>query len=146
MDINKFYHFDYRTKACNKKLTDSLVNLFLNDDKLVSLLFHRENGVIVNDLDLHINQKGMSSEMLDVLHAIQKEIPYIRGVYGSNPDEVDDIVYNSIISRYDTIGAYLTERLEEISSTLKDDKDDNVDNPTSSSLDSPDVTSLPNNE
>lgn len=124
MDINKFYHLDRRFDDFKPfPEFDNIFSLFLNDNRLVRLLFHSEDGKIVNDIDLHISKKGMSPEMLDVLHSIQQETPYISGISfnQSSQADVDKYIFETIVSRYDQFGSYLEENMERISKLVEQD-------------------------
>lgn len=125
MDINKFYHLDRRFDDFKPfPEFDNIFSLFLNDNRLVRLLFHSEDGKIVNDLDLHISNKGMSPEMLDVLHSIQQETPYVSGISfnQSSQSDVDKYIFDTIVSRYDQFGSFLEENMERISQLIEHDK------------------------
>lgn len=134
MDINKFYHLDRRFDDFKPfPEFDNIFSLFLNDNRLVRLLFHSEDGKIVNDIDLHISKKGMSPEMLDVLHSIQQETPYVSGISfnQSSQADVDKYIFDTIISRYDQFGSFLEENMERISKLIEQDN-----TPDSSSIES----------
>lgn len=125
MDINKFYHFERRFDDFQPfPQFDNIFSLFLNDNRLVRLLFHSEDGKIVNDIDLHISEKGMSPEMLDVLHSIQQETPYVSGISfnQSSQADVDKYIFDTIVSRYDQFGSYLEENMDRISKLIEQDK------------------------
>lgn len=125
MDINKFYHLDRRFDDFMPfPEFDNIFSLFLNDNRLVRLLFHSEDGKIVNDIDLHISKKGMSPEMLDVLHSIQQETPYVSGISfnQSSQSDVDKYIFDTIVSRYDQFGSYLEENMDRISKLIEQDK------------------------
>lgn len=124
MDINKFYHLERRFDDFKPfPEFDNIFSLFLNDNRLVRLLFHSEDGKIVNDIDLHISKKGMSPEMLDVLHSIQQETPYVSGISfnQSSQADVDKYIFDTIVSRYDQFGSYLEENMERISKLIEQD-------------------------
>lgn len=124
MDINKFYHLERRFDDFKPfPEFDNIFSLFLNDNRLVRLLFHSEDGKIVNDIDLHISKKGMSPEMLDVLHSIQQETPYVSGISfnQSSQDDVDKYIFDTIVSRYDQFGSYLEDNMERISKLIEQD-------------------------
>lgn len=102
---------------------DDFLKQCLNDNALIRLIFKQVNGKIVNDLDAHISHKSLSPELLDVLHSIQKEVPYIQGVRYDPLDEkssaeADEFLYNTIVSRYDLIGDYLDSNVGYIRSVL----------------------------
>ncbi len=124
MDINKFYHLERRFDDFKPfPEFDNIFSLFLNDNRLVRLLFHSEDGKIVNDIDLHISKKGMSPEMLDVLHSIQQETPYVSGISfnQSSQSDVDKYIFDTIVSRYDQFGSFLEENMERISKHIEQD-------------------------
>lgn len=124
MDINKFYHLDRRFDDFQPfPEFDNIFSLFLNDNRLVRLLFHSEDGKIVNDIDLHISKKGMSPEMLDVLHSIQQETPYVSGISfnESSQADVDKYIFDTIVSRYDQFGSYLEDNMDRISQLIEQD-------------------------
>ncbi len=134
MDINKFYHLDRRFDDFKPfPEFDNIFSLFLNDNRLVRLLFHSEDGKIVNDIDLHISKKGMSPEMLDVLHSIQQETPFVSGISfnQSSQSDVDKYIFDTIVSRYDQFGSFLEENMERISKLIEQDN-----TPDSSSIES----------
>lgn len=136
MDINKFYHLDRRFDDFKPfPEFDNIFSLFLNDNRLVRLLFHSEDGKIVNDIDLHISKKGMSPEMLDVLHSIQQETPYVSGISfnQSSQDDVDKYIFDTIVSRYDQFGSFLEENMERISKLIEQDNTSDSSSTESSS-------------
>lgn len=125
MDINKFYHLERRFDDFKPfPEFDNIFSLFLNDNRLVRLLFHSEDGKLVNDIDLHISKKGMSPEMLDVLHSIQQETPYVSGISfnQSSQSDVDKYIFDTIVSRYDQFGSFLEDNMERISKLIEQDK------------------------
>ncbi len=131
MDVNKFYHFDTasRMRGCplSSPFEFSLNELFGNNDALINLIYSLdEEGRVVSDLDLHLSHKGMSQEMLNVLHSIQKENPYIFGLPSSpgSVSDVDDFLFQTMISRYDQFGAYAQENQRRITDVLKSSRDD----------------------
>lgn len=102
---------------------DDFLKQCLNDNALIRLIFKQVNGKIVNDLDAHISHKSLSPELLDILHSIQKEVPYIQGVRYDPLDEkssaeADEFLYSTIVSRYDLIGDYLDSNVGYIRSVL----------------------------
>lgn len=108
---------------------DDFLKQCLNDNALIRLIFKQVNGKIVNDLDAHISHKSLSPELLDILHSIQKEVPYIQGVRYNPLDEkssseADEFLYNTMVSRYDLIGDYLDSNVGYIRNILN--SSDNV--------------------